>query len=114
VESEPNEPSAHLDTSETPEAQSGRTRISAAWIGIVASRLVLVLLLVFILQNMRSVKITFLGASGTIPVGIALLFAAMGGLLLAGLVASLRIWQLHHRITKASRGAPEAPPEQAR
>ena len=109
VESAPSQPSVHLDTPETPEAQSGRTRISAAWMGVVASALVLVLLLIFILQNMRSVKITFLGASGTIPVGIALLFAAIGGLLLAGLLASLRIWQLHHRITKASRGAPETP-----
>lgn len=107
AEAAPRQPSIHLDPSETPEAQSGRTRISAAWIGIVAAALVLVLLLIFILQNMRSVKVTFLGASGTIPVGIALLFAAIGGLLLAGLVGSLRIWQLHHRITKVGRGAPD-------
>jgi uncharacterized integral membrane protein len=107
AEAAPRQPAMHLATSGTPETPSGRTRTSAAWIGIVAAALVLVLLLIFILQNMRSVKVTFLGASGTIPVGIALLFAAVGGLLLAGLVGSLRIWQLHHRITKAGRGAPE-------
>jgi uncharacterized integral membrane protein len=83
--------------------EPGRTRISAAWFGVVATALVLVLLLIFILQNMRSVKITFITASGTIPVGIALLFAAIGGLLIAGLVASLRIWQLHHRLTRGRR-----------
>ena len=37
------------------------------------------------------------------PVGVALLFAAIGGLLLAGLVASLRIWQLHHRLTQGAK-----------
>ena len=113
VEPAPSQPSIHPNAAEPSGSQSGRTRISAAWIGIVAAALVLVLLLIFILQNMRSVRVTFLGASGTIPIGIALLFAAIGGLLLAGLVASLRIWQLHHRITKASKGLPEPPPEPA-
>lgn len=77
-----------------------RTRISAAWFGVVAAALVLVLLLIFILQNTRSVKITYFNVSGTIPLGVAVLFAAIGGLLLAGLVASLRIWQLHHRMSR--------------
>jgi uncharacterized integral membrane protein len=80
-----------------------RSRISAAWFGMVAAALVLVLLLIFILQNTRSVKITYFTVSGTIPVGVALLFAAVGGLLLAGLVASLRIWQLHHRVTQGGK-----------
>ena len=81
----------------------GGTRISAAWIGVLAAAFVLVLLLIFVLQNTRSVKVTFFTASGTIPVGVALLLAAMGGLLLAGLVASLRIWQLRHRLAQAKK-----------
>jgi uncharacterized integral membrane protein len=90
-----------LSAVESPDApRLGRTRISAAWFGIVATALVPVLLLIFILQNTRSVKITYVTASGTIPVGVALLFAAIGGLLLAGLMASLRIWQLHHRLAQ--------------
>ena len=96
----PTEPSP----AESPAApEPGRTRISAAWFGVVAAALVLVLLLIFILQNTRSVKITYFTVSGTIPVGVALLFAAIGGLLLAGLVASLRIWQLHHRMTHGAK-----------
>jgi uncharacterized integral membrane protein len=90
---------AELSPVESPATPGpGRTRISAAWFGVVAAALVLVVLLIFILQNTRSVKITFFTISGTIPVGVALLFAAIGGLLLAGLLASLRIWQLHHRM----------------
>jgi putative membrane protein len=81
----------------------GRTRISAVWCGVLAAAVIIVLLLVFILQNTRPVKISFLSASGSMPLGIALSFAALGGVLLAGLVASLRIWQLHLRLTRPVR-----------
>ncbi len=49
-----------------------RSRISAACFGMVAAALVLVLLLIFILQNTRSVKIRYFTVSGTIPVGVSL------------------------------------------
>ena len=78
---------------------TGRTRISTAWVGVIAGAVVLVLLLVFILQNTRSVKISYFTANGRMPLGVALLLATIGGLLLAGAVASLRIWQLRHRLT---------------
>jgi uncharacterized integral membrane protein len=61
--------------------------------------LVLVLLLVFILQNTRTVKISYFTATGTMPLGVAWLLAAIAGVLLAGVVASLRICQLRHRPT---------------
>jgi uncharacterized integral membrane protein len=77
---------------------TGRTRISTAWVGVIAGAVVLVLLLVFILQNTRSVKISYFTANGRMPLGVALLLATIGGLLLAGAVASLRIWQLRHRL----------------
>jgi uncharacterized integral membrane protein len=92
---------SEVGTSAVP--QNIRSRIPAAWFGMVAAALVLVLPLIFILQNTRSVKIRYFTVSGTIPVGVALLFAAMGGLLLAGLVASLRIWQLHHQMTQVGK-----------
>jgi uncharacterized integral membrane protein len=53
---------------------------------------------VFIIQNTSSVKVSFLTASGDLPLGVALLFAAGGGVLLAGVAASLRIWQLRRRL----------------
>jgi uncharacterized integral membrane protein len=86
--------------------QLGRTRISAAWAGVMVGALVLVLVLVFILQNTRSVKVSYFTLAGSMPLGIALLLATIGGLLLAGGIASLRIWQLRHRLigqTKSSR-----------
>ena len=85
--------------------QTGPTRISVAWVGVTVGALVLVLLLVFILQNTRSVKVTYFSATGSMPLGIALLLAAVAGLLLAGGVAALRIWQLRHRLTRQGKFA---------
>ncbi|MHB8263287.1 MAG: lipopolysaccharide assembly protein LapA domain-containing protein [Acidimicrobiales bacterium] len=98
-------PTKSSDSGTRSQRQSGRTRISAAWVGIIAAALVLVLLLVFILQNTRSVKISYFTTSGRLPLGVALLLAAIGGLLLAGVIASLRIWQLRHHLTRQGRHA---------
>jgi uncharacterized integral membrane protein len=64
--------------------QIRRTRISAAWVGVMAGAVVLALLLMFILQNTRSAKISYLTFAGSMPLGIALLLAAIAGLILAG------------------------------
>jgi uncharacterized integral membrane protein len=64
-----------------------------------------VLLLIFILQNTKSVKVSFFTASGSMPLGVALLLAAVGGVLIAGVAASLRIWQLRHRLKAPRRRA---------
>jgi uncharacterized integral membrane protein len=95
----------------TPAEEENRnmpTRVSRAWIGIIAGALVLVLLLIFILQNTRDVKVSYFTLTGTMPLGVALLLAAISGLLLAGGVASMRIWQLRRRIRKPHGPEPAA------
>jgi uncharacterized integral membrane protein len=89
-------PSEHGD-------QIGRTRISGVWLGLIIGVVVLVFLLVFIIQNSKSVKVSFFTVSGNMPLGAALLLAVAGGVLLAGIVASLRIGQLRHRRYKSER-----------
>jgi uncharacterized integral membrane protein len=64
------------------------------WTGLILSALVLLVLLIFILQNSTPVQISFLGVSGTLPVGVALLLAAIAGLLLVAIPGGLRILQL--------------------
>jgi lipopolysaccharide assembly protein A len=81
-----------------PGSPTGRTRISGLWVGVIIAVVVLALDLVFIIQNSQSVKVSFLSGNVNIPLGVALLLAAVGGVLLAGIVASLRIWQLRHRL----------------
>jgi hypothetical protein len=46
---------------------------------VVIAALVLVFLLIFILQNPTRVSVFFLGAAGTLPLGAAMLFAAIAG-----------------------------------
>jgi lipopolysaccharide assembly protein A len=84
-----------------PGRPTGRTRISAAWVGVIIGVVVLVLDLAFIIQNTQSVKVSFFTLSANMPLGVALLLAAAGGVLLAGIVASLRIWQLRHRLRQS-------------
>ncbi len=64
---------------------------------------VLALLLVFILENTESVKISYFGAGGHMAIGVALLLAAIGGALLVGILGMARILQLRVRVSRARR-----------
>src|SRR4051794_8785350 len=57
------------------------TRASRAWTRLLPSLLVLAIMLIFVLQNLHSARVSFLGWSGTVPLAVALLAAAaIGGL----------------------------------
>jgi uncharacterized integral membrane protein len=58
-------------------------RISGLWVALALFAVVLLFLLIFILENSQRVDISFLGAHGHLPLGIALLLAAVLGILLA-------------------------------
>lgn len=79
-----------------PEAK--RTRTSVAFNSLVAGALVLILLLVFIVENTQRVKISYFGAGGHVSLGVALLLAAVGGALLVGLAGAARVLQLRRRL----------------
>jgi uncharacterized integral membrane protein len=85
-----------------------RSRISGLWVGLILSAVVLVFLLVFILQNGAPVQIAFLGWTGTLPTGVALLFAAVAGVLLVAIPGSVRILQLR-RAASGDRARPAEP-----
>jgi uncharacterized integral membrane protein len=55
---------------------------------------VLLLLLTFILQNNRTVEISYFGAHGHLPLGVALLLAAVAGVLLIAPPGGTRILQV--------------------
>lgn len=71
-----------------------RTRIGGWWVALVGGTVVLLLLLIFVLQNGQAVQITFLGWRGVLPLGIALLLAAIGGVLAVAIPGTGRILQL--------------------
>lgn len=70
------------------------TRISGTWVAVIAGLVVLIVLLIFILQNLDSVTVHFFGADGSLPLAIAMLFSAIGGAVLVALIGGARILQL--------------------
>ena len=70
------------------------TRASAAWVATGVALLLLVVLIVFILENSTRVEVQFLGMSGTIPLGMALLIAAVGGGVVVAIAGVARVTQL--------------------
>lgn len=87
-----------------------RTRASAAWVAAAMFAVILLLLLIFILQNGHTVAISFFGARGHLPLGVALLLTAVLGVLLASIPGTVRIVQLRltaqrHRSLDAAAAA---------
>jgi uncharacterized integral membrane protein len=80
-----------------------RTRTGGLWTGLILSAIVGIFLLVFILQNNTPIRINFLGFTGELPTGVALLLAAIAGLLLVAIPGGLRILQLRRAAKRASR-----------
>jgi uncharacterized integral membrane protein len=80
--------------SKTASTRSRPTRISGTWVAVIAGLVVLVVLLVFILQNLDPATVRFFGAEGSLPLAIAMLFSAIGGAVLVALIGGARILQL--------------------
>lgn len=83
------------------------SRAGRAWFGVVALAVVLILLIIFIAQNTRSVTVTFLGWEGNTSLAVALLIAAVAGLIIAAVAGSLRILQLRARVRRDRKRRPE-------
>lgn len=77
----------------TPGRQQG-TKARAVWSGVIVAAIVLILLLIFIVQNTGNVTIHFFGFTGQIPIAVALLFAAIAGVLLLAIPGTIRMLQL--------------------
>ncbi|MFP5023009.1 LapA family protein [Pseudonocardia phyllosphaerae] len=95
-------------TPQEPAGKKGRTkqkapksRTGGLWAGLILSALVLIILLIFIAQNTAPAQINFLGYEGELPTGVALLFAAIAGIVLVAIPGSIRIAQLRRAIRKA-------------
>jgi uncharacterized integral membrane protein len=71
-----------------------RSRAGGLWVAGVVFALVLLLLLVFVLENGQRADVSFFGAHGHLPMGVALLLAAVFGILLVALPGTARILQL--------------------
>jgi uncharacterized integral membrane protein len=87
-------------------AQVRRTRISGLWVGVTVAAVVLLVLLLFIIQNGQSVTISIFGGSMHLPLGVALLLAAICGVLLVAIPGYGRIIQLRRAMHRAGNTKP--------
>jgi uncharacterized integral membrane protein len=99
------------DPTENPKGHAGLTgkgrvrptRVSALYVGLVVAAILAIFLLIFIIQNSSSVTIQFLGFEGQISLAIALLLAAVVGILVVAVPGSLRILQLGRALRKNAK-----------
>lgn len=75
----------------------------ATWIALILGTLILVLLLIFILQNNVPADFAYFGFDFSLPLGVAMLFAAIAGVLIAALLGSVRLFKLSRRVRKLEK-----------
>jgi len=99
-------PPQEASAAPTPRRSLG-SRIGTARTALFAGALVLVVVLIFIIENANTVTITFFGAHLRISLAVALLLAAIAGALIMAAAGTARITQL--RLTmRRNRRAPKA------
>ena len=81
------------------------TRAAAAWLATAVSLVILVLLIILILQNQTVVEVKYLWFSGSLPLGTALLIAAIAGATVVMLIGIVRLTQLRINARRARKAA---------
>jgi uncharacterized integral membrane protein len=74
------------------------TRTSRTWVAVLPALIVLVVILVFVIQNPKDVKVSLFSFSGMLPLSVALLGAMVLGALLVLALGSVRIVQLRMQV----------------
>ncbi len=85
----------------TPQAQEVTfTRAGALWTSLILGFLILIVLLTFIAQNTASTAFSFIHWHWNLPLGVAILLAAVAGGLITALAGAARIVQLRRTAKK--------------
>jgi lipopolysaccharide assembly protein A len=89
----------------TPPRGSLGSRIGTARTALIAGALVLIVVLIFIIENAHTVTITFFGAHLRISLAVALLLAAIAGALIMAAAGTARITQLRMSMRRNRRAS---------
>jgi uncharacterized integral membrane protein len=95
----------HTPPQETLKSPTRFTRAGALWTATFFGFLILIVLLVFIMQNTDSITVHLFGWSWNLPAGVAILFAAVGGGLITVAAGTVRIFQLRRAAKKSYKAA---------
>jgi uncharacterized integral membrane protein len=81
------------------------TRAAALWTSVIVGLLILIVLLIFIAQNTESTTLEFFGWQWNLPLGVAILLAAVCGGLIASLAGAARLFQLRRAAKRNYKAA---------
>lgn len=101
-ETAPVQPTSAEPTPAQPTKVKGSIAAST-WIALIIGFLLLILLIVFILQNQQSVELNIFAWSGAFPAGIAFLLFAIGGALFMALIGGWRMLELRRQIKRLGK-----------
>ncbi len=101
----PSTPAKPPKAAKEPTPIRATTRASAAWFATGAALVILVLLIILILQNQTVVEVTYLWFSASIPLGTALLIAAIAGASVVMMIGIVRLTQLRINARRATKAA---------
>lgn len=90
-----------LSTSEKPAKTS--SKVGMTWVFLLLGMLLLILLLVFVLQNLDRVSMTLFTWQTSFPLGVGMLLAAIAGALIMALIGSVRIIQLRRQVARSTQ-----------
>jgi uncharacterized integral membrane protein len=93
-------PTPDQDKAPSPESAVKFTRTASVWTSLTAGFFILIVLLIFIIQNPESARFHFLGWHWSLQQGVAILLAAIGGGLITVLAGTARIYQLRRAAKK--------------
>ncbi len=86
-----------------PRPRQRPSRIASIRIALIAGFGALILLVIFIAQNTRATRVSFMGAHASMSLALALLIAAIAGALLMAAAGTARITQLRLTMRRLAR-----------
>lgn len=79
------------------------SRSGGLWAALIIGTIILILLLIFIVQNNVPADFNYMAWQFQLPLGVAMLFAAIAGALIAVMVGSVRMMVLGRRVRRLER-----------
>ena len=96
-------PTTTADTTAHEDAKVGKSIAGSTWVALIIGAILLILLLVFIMQNQENVQLQLFAWEMTFPIGAGMLIAAITGALIMALVGGVRIMQLRRQVSRSHR-----------
>lgn len=95
------QPQASIDPRLDEHQKQGFT--GGTWITLILGALILALLLIFILQNNDPADFAYFGLTFTLPLGVAMLFATIVGMLVMALFGSVHLFKVSRRVRRLEK-----------